>query len=45
MARINLLPWRQEERQRKNNDFNVLNAGRLLGAGLCVFLCHYILYE
>lgn len=24
MARINLLPWRQEERQRKNKEFNVL---------------------
>lgn len=43
MARINLLPWRQEERQRKNNDFNVLIAGTLLAAGLCAFLGYYIL--
>ncbi|MDO4700639.1 MAG: PilN domain-containing protein [Moraxella sp.] len=26
MARINLLPWRQEERKRKNNEFNRLMA-------------------
>ena len=43
MARINLLPWRQEERQRKNNDFNVLIGGTLVVAGLCAFIGYYVL--
>ncbi len=38
MARINLLPWRDWERERKKQEFLVNLAMVLLGAGLIVFL-------
>lgn len=43
MARINLLPWRQEERERKNKEFNTLIAGTLVLAALCGFIAYSIL--
>lgn len=36
MARINLLPWRQEERERKNKEFNVVAAAAAALAILAV---------
>lgn len=38
MARINLLPWRQEERLRKNKEFNVLAAAAAILAILLTLL-------
>ncbi|MDO4896974.1 MAG: PilN domain-containing protein [Moraxella sp.] len=43
MARINLLPWRQEERERKNKEFNTLIAGTLVLAAICGFIAYSIL--
>lgn len=43
MARINLLPWRQEERERKNKEFNMLIAGTLVLAAICGFIAYSIL--
>ncbi|MDO5651652.1 MAG: PilN domain-containing protein [Moraxella sp.] len=40
MARINLLPWRQEERERKNKEFGVLLAGAAVLAILAAVLIH-----
>ena len=43
MARINLLPWREWEREQKKNEF-LVNLGLVLaGAGLVVFLWGYAL--
>ncbi len=38
MARINLLPWREWERERRKNEFLVRGVGALLVGGLLVFL-------
>lgn len=38
MARINLLPWRQEERLRKNKEFNVMAAGAVAISALLLLL-------
>lgn len=38
MARINLLPWRQEERLRKNQEFNVMAAAAAVLAALVALL-------
>lgn len=38
MARINLLPWRQEERLRKNKEFNVMAAAAAVLAALISLL-------
>lgn len=43
MARINLLPWRQEERKRKNNEFNRLIAAVAGLAALAVLLAYTLL--
>lgn len=43
MARINLLPWRKEERERKNKEFNTLIAGTLVLAAICGFIAYSIL--
>ena len=43
MARINLLPWRKEERERKNKEFNTLIAGTLVLAAICSFIAYSIL--
>lgn len=43
MARINLLPWRQEERERKNKEFNVLIAAIALIAALIVMAAMTVL--
>lgn len=42
MARINLLPWRQEERERKNKEFNVLIAA-VAGLAILVVILVYSL--
>ncbi|WP_264753694.1 MULTISPECIES: hypothetical protein [Psychrobacter] len=38
MARINLLPWRQEERERRNKEFITLVAANLAHfiSGICL---------
>lgn len=38
MARINLLPWRKEQRERRNKEFNALAAATAGVAALCVIL-------
>ncbi len=38
MARINLLPWRQEERERKNKEFGVVLIGAFIITALAVLL-------
>lgn len=43
MARINLLPWRKEERERKNKEFNALIAGTLVLAAICGFIAYSVL--
>lgn len=40
MARINLLPWREEERKKKKREFGVLAAGSVLLMGGVVLLAH-----
>lgn len=43
MARINLLPWRQEERKRKNSEFNRLILATAILAALGVVLAYSLL--
>lgn len=43
MARINLLPWRQEERARKNKEFQTLLIGTALIAAVIAFIAYSIL--
>ncbi len=40
MARINLLPWREELRKQKQQQFIVVTAGTAVVAGLLVLLAH-----
>lgn len=43
MARINLLPWRQEERERKNKEFQTLLIGTALIAAILAFIGYSVL--
>ena len=40
MARINLLPWREELRKQKQQQFAVVTAGTAVVGGLLVLLTH-----
>jgi type IV pilus assembly protein PilN len=40
MAKINLLPWRQEQRQVRQREFFVVNIGVIAIAGFLVFVAH-----
>ena len=40
MAHINLLPWREELRKQKQQQFAVVSAGSAVVAGLLVLLVH-----
>ena len=42
MARINLLPWRQEQREKRNNEFNILIVGTIVLAAICTFISREI---
>ena len=41
MARINLLPWREELRKQKQHEFGVTAIGSVVIAGLIVLLAHF----
>lgn len=41
MARINLLPWREELRKQKQRDFGVIAVSSVILAGLIVLLAHF----
>jgi type IV pilus assembly protein PilN len=41
MARINLLPWREELRKQKQKEFGATTAGAVVIAGLIVLLVHF----
>ena len=43
MARINLLPWRQEQREKRNNEFNILIVGTIVLAAICTFIGYSVL--
>jgi type IV pilus assembly protein PilN len=43
MAHINLLPWREWERERRKNEFLVRGAGALLAGALVVFMAGWYL--
>ena len=40
MAKINLLPWREEQRKQKQREFGVMAIGSVIVAGLIVLLAH-----
>jgi type IV pilus assembly protein PilN len=41
MARINLLPWREELRKQKQRDFGIIAVSSVVLAGLIVLLAHF----
>jgi type IV pilus assembly protein PilN len=41
MARINLLPWREEQRKQKQQEFGITAIGSVVIAGLVVLLVHF----
>lgn len=41
MARINLLPWREELRKQKQRDFGIIAVSSVILAGLVVLLAHF----
>ena len=41
MARINLLPWREELRKQKQRDFGIVAVSSVVLAGLVVLLAHF----
>jgi len=41
MARINLLPWREELRKQKQRDFGIIAVSSVIFAGLVVLLAHF----
>ena len=41
MARINLLPWREELRKQKQRDFGIIAVSSVILAGLIVLLAHF----
>ena len=41
MARINLLPWREEQRKQKQQEFGVTAVSSVVIAGLIVLLAHF----
>ena len=41
MARINLLPWREELRKQKQRDFGIIAVSSIILAGLVVLLAHF----
>ena len=42
MPRINLLPWREEERKKRQRDFGVALAGAVVAAVLCVMSTMFV---
>jgi len=42
MPRINLLPWREAERKKRQRDFGVALAGGIVAAVLCVFATMFV---
>ena len=42
MARINLLPWREAERKRRQQEFGMMVLGGVLATGLLVFGVHLL---
>ena len=41
MAKINLLPWREELRKQKQREFASMSGGSAIIAGLIVLLAHF----
>lgn len=42
MPRINLLPWREEQRKQRQKNFGVAAIGAILAGGLVIWLSHFI---